>query len=309
MTNAGNEVSNRKWSATIEAINTGVSATFAGIVTELLFYGLDSYKVVQQAGEKVKISKLYRGALPVALAGAGPSYLVFFGLYNPIRNVIDDRMGPGVESVSVLVASLVAGVPSSIVYVPADVLKKHVLLGTTTKSADGKVPSLWQTAKHLVKTEGVGRLFLGWRANLYRDVAFSAIKMTMYESLARMYLNLKTAKDENAGNSSEPVDHVVNADSLNSIEAAGVGFVSGMSTAVLTCPIDCVNSRIKSGELARFGVMSAHFEIIRKDGVAALFRGVAARSVLLGVGSTVFWYFQSSTMKFITGSEGGGHGH
>ena len=307
MTNVGDQDSGGKWSATVEAINTGISATFAGIATELLFYGLDSYKVVQQAGEKVKISKLFRGALPVALAGAGPSYLVFFGLYNPIRNVIDDRMGPGVESASVLVASIVAGIPSSIVYVPADVLKKHVLLGTTATSADGKVPSLWQTAKHLVKTEGVGRLFLGWRANLYKDVAFSAIKMTMYESLARTYLNLKAAKDGSTDNSES--GHVINADSLNSIEAAGVGFVSGMGTAVATCPIDCVNSRIKSGELAQFGVMRAHLEIIRKDGVAALFRGVVARSILLGVGSTVFWYLQASMMHFITGSEGGGHGH
>eukprot|EP00598_Pedospumella_elongata_P015897 CAMPEP_0184994202 /NCGR_PEP_ID=MMETSP1098-20130426/48365_1 /TAXON_ID=89044 /ORGANISM="Spumella elongata, Strain CCAP 955/1" /LENGTH=81 /DNA_ID=CAMNT_0027520209 /DNA_START=28 /DNA_END=270 /DNA_ORIENTATION=- len=81
MTIAGDQDSSGKWSATVEAINTGISATFAGIATELLFYGLDSYKVVQQAGEKVKISKLFRGALPVALAGAGPSYLVFFGLY------------------------------------------------------------------------------------------------------------------------------------------------------------------------------------------------------------------------------------
>jgi len=35
---------------------------------------------------------------------------------------------------------------------------------------------------------------------------------------------------------------------LNGYEAAGAGMVSGVATAVLTCPIDCVNTRIKSGE-------------------------------------------------------------
>lgn len=290
-----------KWAATVEAVNTGLSATVAGILTEVIFYGLDSYKVVQQAGEKVKFSKLFRGALPIAISGAGPSYGVFFVMYNPLRNVINDRLGPGGESVSVLISSIVAGVPSSIVYVPADVVKKHVLLGTVGKGADGKRPSTWQTTKYLVQTEGVGRLFLGWKANLYKDVAFSAIKMSLYEGLARVYLNYSASKNGTTG-------EVLDADSLSSVEAAGVGFVSGVCTAIATCPIDCVNSRIKSGELAKFSVTSAHFEIIRKDGVSALFRGVAARSVLLGIGSTVFWYLQASTMHFLTGNAGG-HGH
>lgn len=293
-----------KWEATMEAVNTGLSATFAGVMTEIIFYGLDSYKVVQQAGEKIKFSKLFRGSIPIALTGAAPSYGVFFVLYNPIRNVLNDQLGPGKESVSVLLSSIIAGIPSSVVYVPADVVKKQILLGTVGKGADGKSHSVLQTARHLAQTEGIGRLFLGWKANLYKDVAFSAIKMSLYEGLARAYLDFKIKDVE------EKSDKVVDADSLSSLEAAGVGFVSGVCTAIATCPIDCVNSRIKSGELANFDVMHAHLEIIRKDGMSALFRGVVARSIMLGLGSTVFWYLQASSMHLLTGSaDGGGHGH
>jgi hypothetical protein len=89
-----------------------------------------------------------------------------------------------------------------------------------------------------------------------------------------------------------------NADALSSLEAGLVGLLSGVLTAILTCPIDCVNTRIKSGEraLQNLSVTAAHFEIIKKDGVTALFRGLVPRSAILGLGSTVFWFLQASVM-------------
>lgn len=161
-----------------------------------------------------------------------------------------------------------------------------------------------------MQTGGVKRLFLGWQANLIKDVPFVGIKMSLYEGMARVYLclkdkninkNLTSYKDGLKDNSTKTTT-AVNADALNSLEAAGVGFVSGLLTAVLTCPIDCVNSRIKSGELANFGVISAHMEIIRKDGVGALFRGVVPRGAILGLGSTVFWYLQATILHMIPGA-------
>jgi hypothetical protein len=35
---------------------------------------------------------------------------------------------------------------------------------------------------------------------------------------------------------------------LNEYEAGAVGMVSGVISAVVTCPIDCINTRIKSGD-------------------------------------------------------------
>jgi solute carrier family 25 folate transporter 32 len=121
-----------------------------------------------------------------------------------------------------------------------------------------------------------------------------AIKMSLYEGIARVYLRAKS------GVSASKM--ITSADSLSSIEASGVGFTSGLMTAILTCPIDVVNTRIKSGELANFGVVDAHVQIIRKDGVTALFRGVVPRGAILGQGSTVFWYLQATLMHMITGA-------
>jgi hypothetical protein len=150
-------------------------------------------------------------------------------------------------------------------------------------------------AKQIMHESGARGLFLGWQANILRDVPFVAIKMSLYEGIARAYLRAK--------NGVSAAKMITSADSLTSIEASGVGFTSGLATAILTCPIDCVNTRIKSGELANFGVVGAHMEIVRKDGVTALFRGVVPRGAILGLGSTVFWYLQATLMHMIMGEQ------
>jgi hypothetical protein len=282
-------------SAFREAVNTALSATAVGIVVEFVFYGLDSYKVMKQMGEKVRVSQLFRGTLPLVVFGVAPSYTAFFICYNPLRNVLSNQFGAGNESASVLISSIAAGVPSSIVLVPADVIKKQLLTTNSAVSASSSSgSSVTGVLRQIYATSGVSGLFLGWRANLIRDVPFMAIKMSLYEGLARLYLRAKHSESANHKT-------VISADSLTSLEASGVGFASGALTAVATCPIDCVNTRIKSGELASHGVVSAHAEIVRRDGVKALFRGVAPRAAILGGGSTLFWYLQATVMHRLTG--------
>mmetsp|Transcript_23743 Transcript_23743/g.53711 ORF Transcript_23743/g.53711 Transcript_23743/m.53711 type:complete len:181 (+) Transcript_23743:165-707(+) len=123
-------------STSTSALRTGLSGAVAGVVTGLIFYGLDSFKNKQQAGEKIRYSQLFRGALPLTLLISGPSYFVFFVVYQPLRDALSDPMG---EGGAVLAASLVAAVPSSIVSVPADVLKKQLLLGGGSGGSGGSV--------------------------------------------------------------------------------------------------------------------------------------------------------------------------
>ena len=52
-----------------EVGSSAVSGGAAGIFTEILFYGLDSYKVQTQAGKSIQIKTMFRGAVPVAVLG------------------------------------------------------------------------------------------------------------------------------------------------------------------------------------------------------------------------------------------------
>lgn len=183
-------------------------------------------------------------------------------------------------------------------------IKKHVLLGGADCAVTGRSYTTWQTTKHLVRTEGKLRLFLGWRANVYKDTAFTILEMSLYEGLARTYLNYFQTSKHRKGRSTKEANVSVNADCLSNTEAAGVGFTSGVLTAVATCPIDCVNTRIKSGELAQYSIWNAHFEIVQRNGIRALFRGLMARSLLHGIGATVFWYIKATTMHFLNGVDG-----
>ena len=306
------------------AVYSGVSAGLAGVLTEVIFYGLDSYKVFSQAGGEVKMSRLFRGALPIALLGSGPSFGVFFLCYNPLRNFMSAKLGPGSgqESASVLFASVVSCVPSSIVAVPADVVKKRMLLGTPSGSSGHFTSSVSVSVRSvvldIVRNGGIHSLFLGWQANLLKDIPFCGIKMSLYEGFARMYLrykhthssmnsiNIKTnmitegipnntnnPNNPNSLHSEDIATSKLSGDHLSRVESAGIGLMSGLATAILTCPIDCVNTRIKSGELAEFSIVGAHMEIIRRDGTKALFRGLVPRSLILGLGSTLFWYLEA----------------
>jgi len=251
--------------------------SLAGVMTDSLFYAVDSYKVHAQAkahvdGRIMSFSRLFRGLVPSICLGAVPSYGAFFFFYQPLKTSIDEMQGQGAnQALSVIAASLAASVPSSLVYVPADVIKKRLVLSVNT-STGGIIKSIYQTS-------GLSGFMLGWKANLIKDVAFGALKMSIYEGVARLYLSWFAGSHRAE----------CGAESLTSREAAIVGFGSGCATSVLTMPLDNVNTRIKSGELGQLSVTRAHLFVLQKDGVGALFRGVVPRTLMIGFGSTFFW--------------------
>lgn len=67
-----------------EAIAGGI----AGITTDAIFYPLDTYKVMKQTDQPIKIKRLLRGVLPIAISGSGPSFAIFFGTYSPLKRTI-----------------------------------------------------------------------------------------------------------------------------------------------------------------------------------------------------------------------------
>jgi solute carrier family 25 S-adenosylmethionine transporter 26 len=251
----------------VSVADTVVCATaggLAGTITELVFYSLDSFKIQQQSesGKKLSLSRLYRGALPVALVGSFPSLAVFFGVFTPLKQYSIDHE---LNSIGIFSASIIAAVPSSFVGIPSDVLKKRLVLGID--------PNINTALRNVMKNGGCRGLFLGWQTNLMKDIPFAGLKISLYENIKSQYL-LYSKKDE-----------------VTAVESGVVGLVAGTITSILTCPIDCVNTRIKSGELAKYNVVEAHKEIVRRNGVKALFRGLLPRTVILSLGSSVFWFW------------------
>ena len=254
-------------------IDAAAGAT-AGVVTDVIFYALDSYKILRQNDQPIRPANLFRGVLPNVLMGSATSFGVFFGVYNVVKREMETVPWASEGSV-VLTASIVAGVPSSLIAVPADIVKKRMVLHGQTAV---------ECCSLLYRSFGVGGFFIGWQANLAKDIPFIALKMTLYEGMARAYLHLEGGPRKRCG-----------ADSLSGREAAGIGFASGLATAVCTSPLDTINTRLKSGRLARdTGLLAAGRHVWATEGFRALFRGLAARALIVSCGSTFFWSFYAS---------------
>lgn len=267
-----------------DAVVQASSGALAGIIADMVFYGVDSYKVMKQVGEPLRLGRLFRGMVPVAVLGSGPSFGIFFLTYEVSKSALE---GAAVSSSSsVLAASLLAGIPSSLSAVPADVLKKRIVLSSSNLT-------MFQMGREILAKEGVAGLFLGWRANMIKDLPFVAIKMSLYEGTKSLYLQLKQqyfpGTFSTTGRNKQ----------LSLVDYGVIGFASGALTAVMTTPLDCVNTRIKTGELKGYGILAAHGEIVKRDGVAALFRGLGPRTLIISLGSSVFWSVQNALIKVI----------
>ena len=266
------------------------SGVMAGVVTDAVFYGIDSYKIQAQAsGHKIKFHRLFRGLLGATITGSIPSYGVFFMLYQPMKETVD-RLGENAgaktsPAFNVMMASLGAAIPSSLVYVPCDVIRKRLVLGVGGAGVSAPThvgytssSSFSGVAKEVFVSHGLSGFFIGWRANMVKDMVFSGLKMSIYEATARFYLRYVVKKESN------------DAKNLTPNEGAIVGCGAGVFTAFLTMPLDTVNTRIKSGELASFSIAQAHVQIVKKEGIFALFQGILPRTLTIGFGSSLFWF-------------------
>ena len=179
-----------------------------------------------------------------------------------------------------LLGAAAAAVPASLVAVPADVIKKQVVTGVHA--------SPLSCVRHIVGKQGVSGLFLGWQANVLKDVPFAAVKMSLYEGLLWGYMRLS---GQPTGTNPTP------------LEASGAGLASGIVTAVLTCPLDVVNTRIKAGDVATTSMLEAGRQVVGRDGTRALFVGLGPRMFIIGFGSSLFWSVYANVKARVAGQE------
>jgi hypothetical protein len=261
----------------------------AGVVADSVLYALDSAKVRAQSAPMVGASSttrtagmsiLFRGLVPTILLGSVPVFGSFFFLYAPLRDTLQER-----GQLQLLpLASVVCAIPATIVGVPSDVLKKRLVLGMD--------PTVRAAIQHVTAQQGWKGLFAGWHVNLIRDLPFAGVKIALYEYFSFVYQR-QSLSNNNAQH--QPI---------TAMGAALCGVTSGVCCAIVTCPLDVVNTRIKAGgavllssSSSSTSILQVGMDIVSKEGVPALFRGVVLRSIVLGIGSSIFWPIQRSVAQ------------
>ncbi|EMC96550.1 hypothetical protein BAUCODRAFT_70600 [Baudoinia panamericana UAMH 10762] len=173
---------------------------------------------------------LYGGVTPAFLGSFGGT-VIFFGCYEwSKRFMIDHGVTP---SVAYLTSGFFADLAASPLYVPTEVLKTRLQLqgryNNPFFSSGYNYRSSLNALRTIYRTEGVGELFSGYKATLFRDLPFSALQFAFYEQeqkLAKQWVG--PGKDIGL--------------TLEILTGASAGGMAG----VLTCPMDVVKTRIQT---------------------------------------------------------------
>jgi solute carrier family 25 protein 39/40 len=221
---------------------------------------------------------IYAGLFPTLLM-AVPNTVLYFSAYDEFIYWLRKRSNDA--SWAPLVAGGSARFLASSITAPLEALRTRQAAAGQSAITLGLVGDL----QRIIRNEGLGSLYRGWRPTMWRDVPFSAIYWLCIEE---MKANLLTRLDHSPSRS----------------EQTGISFISGATAGLIaaacTTPFDVVKTRhqVANMQLAETivdssclhdgasayraptttqGTFSALREIAKKEGIAALWTGNQAR--------------------------------
>lgn len=203
-----------------------------------------------------RLLSLYAGLIPSLLAVV-PTAVVYMPTYEMASSALTGSVAS--QFVAPL-AGLATGIACATVRVPASVLKSRVQLGLA--------PSAMIALRRAIKSGGVLDLYAGFTATLALDVCTAVVQFTALDIGRRTPL-------------------------LASSNAA-LGFVASALATTFTEPLDVVRTRIMArmyGKTSRFNytsVVDGLTTAARTEGFAALYRGLLPRLLLKSLGGAIW---------------------
>ena len=194
---------------------------------------------------------LYSG-LAGNIAGVIPASALFMGVYEPVKKrMVAEGFSPFAAQFS---AATLAGTAASLVRVPTEVVKQRMQTGQFTSAI--------AAVRAIVAKEGVRKgLYAGYGSFMLRDLPFDAIEFVAYEQMRLAYRALVRGRE------------------LHPAETSACGAVAGVTTAVLTTPLDVIKTRLMTQGTTK--AYSGVLDCARKArGNAACARGAGALRAL-----------------------------
>ncbi|CAH1996783.1 unnamed protein product [Acanthoscelides obtectus] len=219
-------------------------------------------------GKTEGLTSLWSGLSPT-LVLAIPATIVYFVVYEQLRLKLKDVHNKNIlgEKEQPFWIPLASGASARVI--SASVVSPLELIRTKMQSQRLNYFEIGQALKSLIETSGYKGLWRGIFPTLFRDVPFSAIYWTSYESI-KSFCN---------GHSKVPSLQI----------SFFAGFVSGSIAAMVTTPFDVVKThqQIEFGESKLYGNKSQRVrttsevfrQIYRQYGIRGLFTGTVPRVV------------------------------
>jgi solute carrier family 25 2-oxodicarboxylate transporter 21 len=228
------------------------------------------------------VRQLYRGVVPELLCGI-PRSSAMFAAFTQTRVLVARARGGRDDWLTAMCAGAVSGVPEALVVTPFQVVKVRM----QAKAHMGRYRHSWHCVRRMVETEGLGSLATGLQATILRNCVWNAVYFASYVA---MTTHLQARRDRTAA----PPPHA-------RATVMSLGFVAGVFATCFNCPFDVVKSRMQaevfcppSGTMVDAvcaqppgGVAARIAQIVRTEGVLALWKGFAAKSMRMGAGGAV----------------------
>jgi solute carrier family 25 S-adenosylmethionine transporter 26 len=153
----------------------------SGCAVEAALYPIDTIKTRMQAaigggGFSAMFANgsksLYAGCFQ-NLVGVAPASAIFISVYEPMKRWVEARVTPEQRYLGPIAGGAAAGLASSIVRVPTEVIKSRL--------QTGEVKGAIAAIRSIISTQGVKGLYAGYGAFLLRDLPFDAIEFVAYE--------------------------------------------------------------------------------------------------------------------------------
>jgi len=201
------------------AISGGVS----GLCTAIFCYPLDTIKTRLQASnnkvnymELTKNISLYKG-LSASLMNV-PLAATYLGVYESFKQYVQRTYKITDPGLLIPISACLGQTLSTTIGTPLEVIKQQLQISVKN--------NLKENLHYIYKENGLKGFWAGYSASLLRNVPFSVINMTTYETLKKR--SKKSNKDAQ----------------LSFIQNASNGLISTCGTAFITYPMDLVKTKL-----------------------------------------------------------------
>jgi solute carrier family 25 2-oxodicarboxylate transporter 21 len=224
------------------------------------------------------VGRFYRGIAPELLSGI-PKSSAMYAAYSRARTVIADARGGRDDWLTSFGAGAISGVPEALVVTPFQVVKIRL----QAKEHLGRYTHSFDCVRKIVTTEGLSAFATGLGATVLRNSIWNAIYFSSYAAATA-----ELARRRGPGDGEQSM--------RARMDSMSIGFGAGVFATCFNCPFDVVKSRIQS-ELVRQGarttrgarpsLLSRIALIAKEEGVGALWKGLVAKSLRMGIGGAI----------------------
>ncbi|KAL8591402.1 hypothetical protein ACOMHN_022208 [Nucella lapillus] len=201
---------------------------------------------------------LYKG-IAAPLTAVSPMFAVCFFGYGIGRRLQQTHPDEELSYAGVFKAGILAGVFTTVIMTPGDRVKCLLQVEQASSMKDRKYTGMVDCARQLYREGGVRSIYRGTAATLLRDVPASGIYFLTYEWCQQVLAPSGQTRGE-----------------LSIWRTLFAGGMAGIMNWIIAIPPDVLKSRLQTAPHGKYpnGIRDVARELLREDGILALYRGV-----------------------------------